>query len=134
MQEKLLFIQADASALRAMEAVLGGDYKLIGKHDGLEALEWLERGNHADLIIADSNMPYLSSTDFLKELRSQAAFRQLPVLVLSDLDQVTERNHYMQAGATDFAIKPLPKAQLRQRIRHLLDNPRPDDSEVRLAS
>ncbi|MCU0353498.1 MAG: response regulator [Cytophagales bacterium] len=134
MQEKLLLIQADAAALKAMEAVLGSDYKLIGKHDGLEALEWLEKGNYADLIIADSGMPYLSSTDFIKELRSQAAYRLLPILVLSDLDQVTERNHYIQAGATDFAIKPLPKSQLRQRIRHLLETARTNDSGLRMAS
>jgi DNA-binding response OmpR family regulator len=129
MQEKVLMIQT-GTAIKSMETVLGNAYQLIAKNDGLEAIEWLEKGNHADIIVADVGMPYLSSVDFLRELRSRPALRHVPVLLLSDLDQVTERNYYINAGASDFAVKPLPKAQLKQRIRTLLDGLKTSQQEI----
>lgn len=123
-------IQTESAAARALEAVLGSAYQLIAKNDGLEAIEWLEKGNHADIIVADAAMPYLSSVDFLRELRSRPLFRHVPILLLSDLDQVTERSHYINAGASDFAVKPLPKAQLKQRIRLLLDGAKESQREI----
>ncbi len=134
MQEKLLVIQAEHVSLKAFEAILGGDYKLILKNDGLEAIDWLEKGNHTDMVIADAGMPYLNSVDFMKELRSRPAYRDLPILILSELDQVTERTFYLQAGATDFAVKPLSKSQLKQRIRQLLENSKFNPQETRMAS
>jgi len=134
MQEKLLIIQTDNAALKTFEAVLGSEYTLIIKNDGLEGIEWLEKGNQAALVIADARMPYLSSVDFLKEVRLRFNYRYVPILILSDLDQVTERNYYLQAGASDFAIKPLSKTQLRQRIRQLLENSKLSSQETRMAS
>ena len=116
--------------MRAMETVLGNTYQLIAKNDGLEAIDWLEKGNHADIIVADAAMPYLSSVDFLRELRSRPLFRYMPILLLSDLNQVTERSYYINAGASDFAVKPLPKAQLKQRIRLLLDGAKASHQEI----
>lgn len=130
MQEKVLMIQMEFAIAKAMETVLGNAYQLITKNDGLEAIDWLEKGNHADIIIADAAMPYLSSVDFIRELRSRPMFRHVPILLLSDLDQVTERSYYLNAGASDFAVKPLPKAQLKQRIRLLLDGAKANHQEI----
>jgi DNA-binding response OmpR family regulator len=134
MQERLLIIQTENASLKAFENVLGSDYKLILKNDGLEALDWLEKGNHVDLVIADAGMPYLTSVDFIKELRSRPAYRDLPLLILSELDKVMERNSYIQVGATDFVVKPLSKSQLKQRVRQLLENSTFDSQETRMAS
>jgi len=133
MQEKLLLIQADTGTVKTFDAVLGGEYKLIVKNDGLEAIEWLEKGNCADLVIADAAMPYLSSVDFIKELRSRVAYRDVPIFILSSLDRVTERTYYIQAGASDFAVTPLSKAQLKQRIRQLLDTAKGKTQDIRMA-
>ena len=134
MQEKILIIQTENASLKAFDMVLGSDYKLILKNDGLEALEWLEKGNLADLIIADAAMPYLNSVDFIKELRSRHLYRDIPLLILSELDKVMDRNSYIQAGATDFVVKPLSKSQLKQRVRQLLENSSFNTQETRLAS
>jgi DNA-binding response OmpR family regulator len=117
-----------------LKRVLGGDYKLILKNDGLEALDWLEKGNHVDLVIADAGMPYLHSVDFIKEVRSRVLYRELPLLILSELDKVMERNAYIQVGATDFVVKPLSKSQLKQRVRQLLENSVYNAQESRMAS
>ena len=134
MQEKILIIQTENASLKAFDMVLGSDYKLILKNDGLEALEWLEKGNLADLIIADAAMPYLNSVDFIKELRSRHLYRDIPLLILSELDKVMDRNSYIQAGATDFVVKPMSKSQLKQRVRQLLENSSFNTQETRLAS
>ena len=120
MQEKVILINQDAGFHQRFEATLGKTYIVLSKKDGLEALEWLEQAGHADLIVADSCMPHLAVEDFLRTLRLHAAFRQVPVLVLSDLARLTERRKYLDLGATDFAVMPLSALQLKNRVADLI--------------
>ncbi len=121
MQEKILIIQTDNIVTKALDSVLTSKYQVITKDDGLEAIEWLDQGNFADLIIADANMPYLDSFDFIREIRTRVYLKHTSILVVSDLDHVTDRSLYIRLGANDFLVKPFTKAQLKQRIGSLLE-------------
>jgi CheY-like chemotaxis protein len=57
MSPKLLIIDDELSIQRILSHFLGSDYIITTKNNGLEAMEWLESGNMADLIILDLNMP-----------------------------------------------------------------------------
>jgi DNA-binding response OmpR family regulator len=120
MREKVILINQDAGFHQRVEATLGKAYTVLSKKDGLEALEWLEKTGHADLIVADSCMPHLAVEDFLRTLRLHAAFRHVPVLVLSDLAHLTERRKYLGLGANDFMVMPISVLQLKNRVAHLI--------------
>ncbi len=120
MRENVILINQDAGFQKSVEATLGKAYTVLSKRDGLEALEWLEKTGHADLIVADICMPHLAVEDFLRTLRLHAALRRVPVLVLSDLAHLTERRKYLDLGATDFVVMPISVLQLKNRVAHLI--------------
>ncbi len=120
MQENVILINQDAGFQKSFETTLGKAYAVLSKKDGLEALEWLEKTGHADLIVADICMPHLAVEDFLRTLRLHAALRHVPVLVLSDLAHLTERRKYLNLGANDFVVMPIAVLQLKNRIAHLI--------------
>ena len=120
MREKVILINQDAGFQKSFEATIGKADTVVIKKDGLEALEWLEQTGHADLIVADICMPHLAVEDFLRTLRLHAAFRHIPVLVLSDLTHLTEWRKYLTLGANDFVVIPISVLQLKNRVANLL--------------
>ena len=120
MRENVILINQDAGFQKDFEATLGKVYTVLSKKDGLEALEWLEKTGHADLIVADICMPHLAVEDFLRTLRLHTALRHVPVLVLSDMAHLTERRKYLDLGANDFVVMPISVLQLKDRIAHLI--------------
>lgn len=120
MREKLILISHDTGFQKSFEVSLGQTYWVQGTKDGLEALEWLEKEGHADLIVADVCMPHLAVADFLRTLRLHVALRRIPVLVLSDMAHLTQRRQYLDLGANDFVVMPVAAPDLHDRITRLL--------------
>lgn len=83
-------------------------------HDGQEADAYL-RGDGADLLILDINLPGLSGIDLLKNLRRRRDER--PVLLLTARGSTDERIAGLDAGADDYLVKPFEMAELEARIR-----------------
>jgi DNA-binding response OmpR family regulator len=67
------------------------------------------------LVILDLLLPDQSGLDVLAEIR--AAKPQLPVIVLTALGETADRIHGLDAGATDYVVKPFSVAELGARIR-----------------
>jgi len=85
--------------------------------DGEEGLSLaLEPGY--DLVILDLMLPRLQGERVLAELRTRG--RDLPVLVLTARDAVTDRVRLLDAGADDYLTKPFEPAELVSRCRALL--------------
>ena len=85
--------------------------------DGEEGLSLaLEPGY--DLVILDLMLPRLQGERVLAELRTRG--RDLPVLVLTARDAVTDRVRLLDAGADDYLTKPFDPAELVSRCRALL--------------
>jgi CheY-like chemotaxis protein len=102
--------------------------------DGLAALKMLPTVN-ADLVVLDLMMPKLSGADVLKYIRSTAALKDLPVIILSN----AHMKDFAQSAAVAGAERALPKAgctpaQLVNVINNLLSgvttNPEPTERLV----
>ena len=83
-------------------------------HDGLEADAHL-RGDGADVLILDINLPGMSGIGVLKNLRKRQDDR--PVLLLTARGSTEERIEGLDAGADDYLVKPFEMAELEARIR-----------------
>lgn len=83
-------------------------------HDGLEADAHL-RGDGADVLILDINLPGMSGIEVLKNLRKRQDDR--PVLLLTARGSTDERIEGLDAGADDYLVKPFEMAELEARIR-----------------
>lgn len=84
---------------------------------GEEALAKLSSGSF-DLLILDLKLPGMPGAEVLNQVRSRDL--ELPILILTATDLVTERVACLDAGADDYLTKPFSFAELSARVRALI--------------
>ena len=97
--------------------------------NGQQALEMLEAGSF-DLVLLDILMPEVDGFEVLKRLKSDPARRNLPVIVISALDEMENVVRCIGMGAEDFLPKPFDPLLLRARLNACLEKKRLRDQEV----
>jgi two-component system, chemotaxis family, chemotaxis protein CheY len=118
---KVLVIEDDAPLCWLLEKILRGKYEVIVMNNGLEAWSWLSDGNSCDLIISDVRMPSLSGIELLENLSNSGLFRNIPVIMLSGLED--SREECLNLGAFAYMVKPFePQKFLNEVSRALLQN------------
>jgi two-component system response regulator PrrA len=85
-----------------------------GGHDALARIA----AGRPDVVVLDVSMPDLSGTEVCRRLR--AGGNEVPVVMLSALDEADDRIGGLQAGADDYLVKPFVTAELELRLRALL--------------
>ena len=117
------------------DTVLGGAVRDQIAGDG-QSVDWVLRLDHAvdamatavyDLVLLDLMLPDGQGIGFLKRLRAQGDVT--PVIILTALDQISDRIVGLNAGADDYLVKPFDLAELSARIgsvaRRYAGNPNP---------
>ena len=75
-----------------------------------------------DLILLDVLMPEMSGYEVLNRLKHEPRTSEIPVIMISALDEMDSIVHCIEAGAVDYLPKPFAPALLRARIRSSLEN------------
>tara|TARA_A100000171_G_C2138741_1_gene152723 strand:- start:6178 stop:6543 length:366 start_codon:yes stop_codon:yes gene_type:complete len=91
MKKSILIIEDDSATRFLLTHYLSTEYDLSIYENGLEGLAWLEKGNNADLIITDLEMPKMDGFQFIARARNDDRFRDIPILVTSSLDEAQVR-------------------------------------------
>ncbi|MFL5331417.1 MAG: response regulator [Gemmataceae bacterium] len=91
--------------------------------DGDETLKAVREWK-PDVLLLDVMMPKLSGFEVCKRLRNDRATRDLPVLMITALDQPSDIDRAVDAGTNDFLTKPIHKTDLVMRVRALLESRR----------
>jgi len=79
------------------------DINVIEVHSGLKALKIMDDVN-PDIILLDMCMPQMNGLDFLKELKDRK--KNIPVIIISVLDEQTYIKQAFQQGACEYLLKP----------------------------
>lgn len=118
---KRILVVDDSSMTRKMvTSILSREgYQVDSAGNGLEALERLYQAAY-DLVITDINMPQMDGLEFLRQIRQEAPYSRLPVLVLSSNSSPEEVQRTLRAGASLYLIKPAPPEKLLESVRALL--------------
>ena len=87
--------------------------------DPVYALEWA-RENSCDLVLTDFKMPNMNGVEFTRWLRQIPACSDVPVVVITSVEDKSVRYKALEAGATDFLTKPIDHHECRARCRNLL--------------
>jgi sigma-B regulation protein RsbU (phosphoserine phosphatase) len=98
--------------------------------NGLEALK-LVRGQPFDLVLLDMIMPGIDGYQVLAKMKSDTTLRNLPVIMISALDQEQGVARCIEMGAEDYLSKPINPVFLRARIGACLEKKRLRDNERR---
>jgi two-component system response regulator MprA len=121
--------QAVRDALRRALSLQG--YEVDVANDGEEALLKLRTNpTTTDLLVLDVLMPRLDGLELTRRLRSDGS--ELPILMLTARDQVSDRVSGLEAGADDYLVKPFALEELLARVRALLRRLAPEESSTTL--
>jgi two-component system sensor histidine kinase ChiS len=93
----------------------------VTARDGVEALEVFARQGPFDLVILDVMMPRLSGYEVCRRLRREHSPIELPIIMLTARNQAGDTVTGLEAGATDYVVKPFDRAVLAARIRAQLE-------------
>ncbi len=95
-------------------------FKITMAEDGLDGLEKLYSAGHVDLIISDINMPRMDGFTFIKTVREQEAYRDVPIIVLSTEGREDDIKQGLQLGANLYMVKPAQPDKMVKNVRMLL--------------
>lgn len=100
-------------------AIAQQDYRLTTLNDPLQALGSIFQLK-PDLILCDIAMPHLDGYEICAMLRRSTAFRQTPIVLLSDKETFIDRVKARMVGATDYLTKPFEPRELLLLIKKYL--------------
>ncbi|MGA4952040.1 response regulator transcription factor [Streptomyces lydicamycinicus] len=126
--ERVLVVDDDPVILRSLGRGLrlnGFDVALA--ENGTAALTELAT-RPPDVVVLDVSLPGLSGTDICRKLRADGD--EVPVLMLSALDELEDRVAGLQAGADDYLVKPFALKELVLRLQALLRRRPPGASDT----
>ena len=98
---------------------LRGEYKLSVALGGRQALDAICR-TPPDLVLLDIVMPDLDGYEICRRVRSAEATRELPIMFLSSLEDVTDKARGFEVGGNDYLTKPFEVLEVKARVRSLL--------------
>jgi two-component system response regulator MprA len=125
MSVRILVVDDDRAVRESLRRSLSfNGYSVELAQDGREALDMIV-SHRPDALVLDVMMPRLDGLEVCRLLRSSGD--DLPILVLTARDSVSERVAGLDAGADDYLPKPFALEELLARMRALLRRTNPED-------
>ena len=111
----------DAKAMRIIlkqiiESI-GGQVEEAG--NGKEGLAKLKSMGQADLVMVDWNMPEMNGLDFVRAVRNDAAYRKLPIMMVTTETEASQMGKALAAGANEYVTKPFTKDTIQGKLKLL---------------
>ncbi len=95
-------------------------FKTVHAANGQAAWQMIEQNPPPALVMLDVMLPYQDGFRLLKKMRSQPGWEKLPVVMLTAKSREGDIVHALDAGASDYVIKPFQPGELVARVRRLL--------------
>jgi two-component system, cell cycle response regulator len=119
MTARVLVVDDIPANVKLLEARLSAEYfDVVTAMSGAEALAICERAE-CDLVLLDVMMPDMDGFEVCRRLKTNTATHHIPVVMVTALDQSSDRVRGLEAGADDFLTKPIPELALIARVRSL---------------
>ncbi len=120
MTARVLVVDDVLPNVKLLDAKLTGEYfDVLSAYSGPEALEIISR-EHPDIILLDVMMPGMDGFEVCRRIKADPATTHIPVVMVTALDQPSDRVAGLEAGADDFLTKPVQDLALFARVRSLV--------------
>src|SRR5262249_14904799 len=125
MRKKVLIVEDNSELLELLRLHLrGAGYAIATAANGVEALK-KARSVTPDLVLLDLVLPELDGFAVCETLRKDPATTAIPIIVVTGLTSEMARSAGLEAGATDYVIKPVHPAGLVSKIKYWLQHQHP---------
>src|SRR5579862_1554292 len=120
MTARVLVVDDVPSNIKLLEARLVAEYfDVVSAANGQEALARVAE-QEPDIILLDVMMPGMDGFEVCRRIKQNAKTAHIPVVMVTALDQTSDRVAGLDAGADDFLTKPVDEAALFARVRSLV--------------
>jgi two-component system cell cycle response regulator len=116
---RVLVVDDIEANVKLLQARLMAEYfEVLTASNGPEALEICQRGQ-CDIVLLDVMMPGMDGYEVCKTLKANRKTAHLPVIMVTALDQPSDKVKGLEAGADDFLSKPINDLALQTRVKSL---------------
>jgi len=120
MNSKILIVDDDPLGIETLESILEGQgYDISSATNGASALEKADQ-LLPDLILLDVMMPGMDGFEVCRRIRATPKLAEMPIIILTALDDRPSRLRGIECGADDFLSKPADRQELRLRAKTIL--------------
>lgn len=118
---KMIMTVDDSASVRQMVSFTleNAGYDVIAAEDGKDALAKIN-GAGVKMVITDLNMPNMDGIELIKALRTEAAYKFIPIVFLTTESQDSKKQEGKAAGATGWIVKPFKPDQLLGVVKKVL--------------
>jgi len=118
-EHTILLVEDNEELLAMMHQLLSRRYRVLTAKNGRQAMNliWKEK---LDLVVSDVMMPVMDGLELTHEIKSNANFAQLPVILLTAMGKDEDKNSGFASGADDYLTKPFDMNSLQLRIDNLI--------------
>ena len=119
MTARVLVVDDILANVKLLEARLQAEYfEVLTAFSGPEALDVCAR-ERVDVVLLDVMMPGMDGFEACRRLKADPATQDVPVIMVTALDQPSDRLQGLEAGADDFLTKPVDEIALITRVKNL---------------
>jgi two-component system cell cycle response regulator len=120
MTARVLVVDDILSNVKLLEAKLTSEYfEVVTAYSGAEALAKMDE-SEPDIVLLDVMMPGMDGFEVCRRIKANPKTAHVPVVMVTALDQPSDRVAGLEAGADDFLTKPVDDAALFARVRSLV--------------
>ena len=120
-QKRVLIVEDDEHIAYLLEYMLQREgFATICAADGRQAEKIIEAESPPALVVLDYMLPYRSGLELISMIRARAEWKDVPVMMLTAKSQEQDIVACLDAGVSDYVVKPFQPNEILARLRRLL--------------
>lgn len=120
MNKTVLIVEDHPFMKMLLHQLFSEKFNVVCVENPILALHWMDKNPNPILILSDLAMPEMDGFELLSNLKGSAFFRQIPVIILSGLNDSKDRIKCLELGANDFIAKPFNPDELLLKANRLI--------------
>ena len=117
---KILVVDDDKTTRKLLSIYLKAKgHEVVTAENGLEGIEKVGTEN-VNLVVTDMNMPYMDGIEFVKNLRADPLYAELPIIMVTTEADEDEKKRAFEIGVDDYLVKPTNAEQINASIKKIL--------------